>query len=224
MFQKIRKYLAFLIVFAFSTVSLTDLGVFIEDGVLEAALVERTDLALSDEDCGVENIGQDDPTYISVLEDCKETKEDCKVDEYLEPDADEWSSTEIILNESSDQEKLLDTSLEFVSFYVHKYQKLPPVYVTKKEASQLGWIGGGLGAVPDNKSIGGDYFGNYQGLLPHKTGRSYYECDIDALGSQNRGKKRLVYSNDGLVYYTEDHYETFQLLYSQWDSENLQIL
>ena len=63
--------------------------------------------------------------------------------------------------------------------------------------------------------IGGDYFGNYEGLLPAQKGRKYYECDIDTLGKSKRGAKRIIYSNDGLIYYTEDHYESFELLYGE---------
>lgn len=63
-------------------------------------------------------------------------------------------------------------------------------------------------------SIGGDRFGNREGLLPTAKGRKYYECDIDFDGTY-RGAKRIVYSNDGLIYYTEDHYESFELLYGE---------
>ena len=63
-------------------------------------------------------------------------------------------------------------------------------------------------------SIGGDRFGNREGLLPTKKGRKYYECDIDFDGGYRNGK-RIVYSNDGLIYYTGDHYESFQLLYGE---------
>ncbi|MBQ1523252.1 MAG: ribonuclease, partial [Erysipelotrichaceae bacterium] len=62
---------------------------------------------------------------------------------------------------------------------------------------------------------GGDSFANREGLLPKKSGRSYYECDIDTLGKKSRGDKRIIYSNDGLVYYTDDHYESFTLLYGE---------
>ena len=64
--------------------------------------------------------------------------------------------------------------------------------------------------------IGGDYFGNYEGILPKKNGRTYSECDIDTLDYKNRGSRRLIYSNDGLIYYTGDHYETFELI---WGTE-----
>ena len=75
------------------------------------------------------------------------------------------------------------------------------------------------GALPieagDEQCIGGDRFGNYEGLLPDAPGREYHECDIDTLHAASRGAKRIVYSNDGLIYYTEDHYESFILLYGE---------
>ena len=85
-------------------------------------------------------------------------------------------------------------------------------YITKKEAGKLGWQGGDLYKYAKGCSIGGGGFGNNEKLLPAKKGRKYFECDIDYNGGK-RGEKRLVYSNDGLIYYTEDHYETFELLY-----------
>lgn len=108
------------------------------------------------------------------------------------------------------------TSKEEVAAYLHIYGHLPGNYITKDEAKKLGWDSkeGNLGEVAPGKSIGGDYFGNYEGSLPEASGRKYYECDIDTDGSY-RGAKRIVYSNDGLVYYTEDHYETFELLYGE---------
>ncbi len=106
------------------------------------------------------------------------------------------------------------TSKEEVAAYIHAYGHLPSNYITKKEAKALGWVSseGNLDEVAPGKSIGGDYFGNYEGKLPEKSGRSYYECDIDFTGDY-RGAKRIIYSNDGLVYYTEDHYNNFEQLY-----------
>ena len=102
---------------------------------------------------------------------------------------------------------------EHVALYIHTYGHLPSNYITKKEANALGWPDEGyLKNLAPGKSIGGDYFGNYEGLLPKKKGRKYYECDIDFKG-KGRNAKRIIYSNDGLIYYTEDHYETFELLY-----------
>lgn len=107
------------------------------------------------------------------------------------------------------------TKKEDVALYLHLYGELPPNFITKKEASALGWEGGSLEPYAPGKSIGGDYFGNYEKKLPVKKGREYHECDIDTKGASKRGSKRIVYSNDGLIYYTEDHYETFELLYGE---------
>ena len=105
------------------------------------------------------------------------------------------------------------SSKDDVALYIHTYGKLPSNYITKKEAEQLGWSGGSLEPYAPGKCIGGSYFGNYEGNLPEAAGREYHECDIDTLGKKSRGAKRIVYSNDGLIYYTDDHYETFTLLY-----------
>lgn len=106
------------------------------------------------------------------------------------------------------------TSKEDVALYIHTYKHLPSNFITKNEAKELGWDSskGNLGKVAPGKSIGGDKFGNREGLLPKKSGRQYYECDIDSNGSY-RNSKRIIFSNDGLIYYTEDHYESFVLLY-----------
>lgn len=105
------------------------------------------------------------------------------------------------------------TSKEDVALYLHTYGHLPDNYITKDEARALGWQSKGtLDEVAPGKSIGGDYFGNYEGILPDEPGREYHECDIDYV-SGNRNAKRIVYSNDGNIYYTEDHYNTFEHLY-----------
>jgi len=106
------------------------------------------------------------------------------------------------------------TSKEEVALYIHLYDHLPDNYITKSEAEDLGWDSreGNLDEVAPGKSIGGNRFGNYEGLLPEKNGRKYWECDIDFDGGY-RGAKRIIYSNDGLIYYTEDHYKTFEKLY-----------
>ena len=104
------------------------------------------------------------------------------------------------------------TSKEEVALYIHEFGKLPSNYITKKEAQKLGWDSreGNLDEVAPGKSIGGDYFGNYEEILP--TNKKYHECDIDFDGGY-RGSKRIIYSDDGDVYYTEDHYKTFEKLY-----------
>ena len=107
------------------------------------------------------------------------------------------------------------TSKEDVALYLVTYGHLPENFITKKEAQALGWQGGSLEPYAPGKCIGGTYFGNYEGLLPEAPGRDYYECDIDTLGAKSRGAKRIVYSTDGLIYYTDDHYENFTLLYGE---------
>lgn len=102
------------------------------------------------------------------------------------------------------------TDKDHVAAYIHQYGHLPPNYITKKEAQALGWKDkGSLDKIAPGKSIGGDRFGNYQEQLPHKEGRTWKEADIDYIKG-NRNGKRLIYSNDGLVYYTDDHYKTFK--------------
>lgn len=99
---------------------------------------------------------------------------------------------------------------EEVAEYLYLYDQLPPNYLTKKEAMVLGWESqkGNLWEVTDKMSIGGDVFGNREGRLPKAEGRKWYECDVNYQGGY-RGEERLVYSNDGLIFYTQDHYETF---------------
>ena len=91
---------------------------------------------------------------------------------------------------------------------------MPNNFITKSEAKALGWDNkkGNLWDVAEGKSIGGDHFGNYEGLLPEEKGRKYTECDVNYNGGY-RGSERIIFSNDGLIYYTNDHYKTFTQLY-----------
>lgn len=101
-----------------------------------------------------------------------------------------------------------------VSAYIYEWEELPPNYITKNEAEDLGWQSGkgNLWEVAYGMSIGGDRFGNREGLLPE--GEEYRECDIDYQGGY-RDAKRIVYSIDDYdIYYTEDHYESFEQVYS----------
>lgn len=106
------------------------------------------------------------------------------------------------------------TDKDRVALYIHTYGHLPDNYITKAEAQKLGWDNtlGNLRKVAPGKSIGGDRFGNYEGQLPKANKRKYFECDID-YKSGKRNAKRIVFSNDGLIFYTNDHYKTFQQLY-----------
>lgn len=139
----------------------------------------------------------------------EDTDDNASEDESGAAPADEESSGTIKVEEDGTY-----TSKEEVAVYLHTYGKLPSNYITKKEAQELGWVSseGNLEEVAPGKSIGGDKFGNYDKMLPEEDGRTYQECDIDFDGGF-RNEKRIVYSNDGLIFYTEDHYETFEQLY-----------
>ncbi|MDQ7916996.1 ribonuclease domain-containing protein [Mesonia sp. MT50] len=103
------------------------------------------------------------------------------------------------------------TKANTVIAYVKKYERLPKYYLTKNEAKKRGWQPhkGNLCEVLPGKAIGGDYFGNREGRLPNRKGRKYYEADIN-YDCGGRNANRLVYSNDGLIFTTKDHYKTFQ--------------
>lgn len=155
----------------------------------------------------------------------KKRKNKKQIQESVSESADETSSQEIESTQDSTveagengsinvEENGNYTSKDDVALYIHTYGKLPLNYITKAKAQEMGWDPekGNLSDVLPGMSIGGSAFGNYEGNLPRTTGRRYFECDIDYEGGY-RGAKRLIYSNDGLVFYTEDHYKTFEQLY-----------
>ena len=107
------------------------------------------------------------------------------------------------------------TTREDVLAYLIAYGHLPSNFITKNDARAAGWEGGSLEPYCPGKCIGGDRFGNREGLLPTARGRTWTECDINTLGKKSRGAERMVFSNDGLIYYTGDHYESFELLYGE---------
>lgn len=100
--------------------------------------------------------------------------------------------------------------LEHVVLYLDAYGDLPSNYITKAEARVLGWSGGSVEQYREGAAIGGDSFGNREGILPRESGRKYTECDLNTNGQSSRGAERLVFSNDGLYFHTQDHYESFQ--------------
>ena len=144
-------------------------------------------------------------TYESVQP--AETAEDLPPAEKNEPSEDAAEPEQTAIDEDGEY-----TSKEDVALYIHTYGKLPKNFIKK---SELGWEGGSLEPYAPGRSIGGDRFGNYEGLLPEAEGRRYTECDIDTMGRSSRGAKRIVFSNDGLIYYTGDHYKSFELLYGE---------
>ncbi len=156
--------------------------------------------------------GEDGPTEVIVS--------GPGVSETVQLPEEEPAGTEPAAEEEPEEPVLLDedgtyNSAEDVSLYLYTYDHLPDNYITKDEARELGWTGGSVEQAAPGCAIGGDRFGNREGLLPKAGGRQYYECDIDTIGENSRGAKRIVWSNDGLIYYTEDHYESFTLLYGE---------
>jgi len=101
-------------------------------------------------------------------------------------------------------------SFDDVADYIKKNGKLPDNFITKDQAKALGWDPkkGNLADVAPGKSIGGDIFKNKGTPLPDAPGRVWYEADINYSGGF-RGTDRIIYSNDGLIYKTSDHYKTF---------------
>lgn len=121
-----------------------------------------------------------------------------------------FAGTDKILNKMDD-----------VSGYVAKNGKLPDNFITKADAKKLGWNpkAGNLADVAPGKSIGGDIFRNKEGLLPKIDGRVWYEADINYT-SGFRGSNRLLYSSDGLIYKTTDHYKTFTQIKQEAENAN----
>ena len=101
-----------------------------------------------------------------------------------------------------------------IADYIFEHGELPDNFITKKEAQNLGWDSSWnyVSDVAPGKSIGGDKFGNYEGRLPSKKGRQWYEADC-YYTTGKRNAYRILFSNDGLVYYTNDHYETFTQMF-----------
>ena len=106
------------------------------------------------------------------------------------------------------------TDPQAIADYLFEHGELPGNFITKDEAQELGWDSSRntLSDVAPGKSIGGDRFGNYEGRLPKAKGRKFFECDANYTGGK-RGAERIVYSNDGHVWYTKDHYETYEELF-----------
>lgn len=106
------------------------------------------------------------------------------------------------------------TSKEEVALYIHNYGHLPSNFISKTKARKAGWNSkeGNLDEVLPGMSIGGSHFNDYDRQLPEEEGRTWTECDINYQGGY-RGAERIIFSNDGLIYYTDDHYETFTQLY-----------
>lgn len=126
------------------------------------------------------------------------------------PQSSSQASSPVSTQKSAPDEHGTYDSAQDVADYLLYYHKLPENYMTKKEARKQGWENGPLHKVIPGKCIGGDVYSNFEGNLPKNS--SYHECDIDTLNAKSRGSKRLVWSDDFKIYYTKDHYETFELI------------
>lgn len=146
----------------------------------------------------------------TVTDDAEQEEQDNLQEIEEEPESEIEADTEPDQEAPAIDENGSYTTKEDVALYIHTYGKLPSNFITKKDAEKLGWSGGSLEPYAPGKCIGGNYFGNYEGLLPDG---DYKECDIDTLGRKKRGAKRIIYSDDGRIYYTDDHYESFTQLY-----------
>lgn len=189
----------------------------------------------------IQSLQQESAAEVVSAETAPDQNEDTDAAEFTSENEDTYQSEDTVLSEDAYEEEDEDSSQkpdganlndpagatgrldeygsysskEDVALYLNTFERLPDNYITKEEAEKLGWSGGSLESVAPGKCIGGNHFGNYEKKLPVEKGRKYYECDIDTLGKKSRGAKRIVYSNDGLIYYTDDHYETFTLLYGE---------
>ena len=170
-------------------------------GVSTTTLQELADAALSDETEAPES-GDQFVTAESPAESPAETPAEAPQDEAAP--ADEVSETTDTVGEHT-----YYYDVDHVVLYLDTYGHLPENYITKDEAHALGWEGGSVEVYQEGAAIGGDRFGNREGLLPNAHGRTWYECDIDYQGGY-RGKERLVFSDDGLIYYSDDHYASFE--------------
>ena len=115
-----------------------------------------------------------------------------------------------VVGHCQERQTVSPTSFHGVADHIKKHNRLPDNFITKKESKKLGWnpARGNLWEVAPGTSIGGDVFHNREKKLPVMRGRSWYEADINYKGGK-RGKDRIIFSSDGLIYKTEDHYRTF---------------
>ena len=165
----------------------------------EAAMPQSTVSESSKADeAAAEDEGQSD-----IQEDGAEIQDNLEINEVSETDSQEAISNNLPVQGGYYYDVVN------VVLYLEMYDELPPNYITKNEARALGWEGGSVEKYKEGAAIGGDHFGNREGLLPVADGRSYTECDIDTHGYSSRGSRRLIFSNDGLYFYTSDHYESF---------------
>ena len=215
-----KKLLSLLLVLVM-VLGLTGCGDELADAIIDAAIDIAID-AIDDSDEYQDTVdeiggtdGEDTYIYGEITDDVISGDTDNTVEpQVTQPVVEEPATTNGVEEELIDEDGYY-YSKEDVSLYLATYGELPDNYITKAEARDLGWSSGSVEDYAPGCAIGGDVFGNYEGLLPKAKGRIYYECDIDTNGYHSRGARRIVFSNDGLIYYTHDHYKSFELLYGE---------
>jgi len=187
----------------------------LETAVETMEIIEAVTEETADEEAEAPSMEEEAPAEELIEETAPETTEEAEPEQEEIPTETEAPEEAPVEEEEPIAEDGWYYSAGDVSLYLYTYGYLPGNFITKNEARDLGWEGGSVEAYAPGCAIGGDKFGNREGILPRADGRQYYECDIDTDGENSRGAKRIVFSNDGLIYYTEDHYETFTLLYGE---------
>ncbi|UWX60884.1 ribonuclease N [Chryseobacterium oranimense] len=119
------------------------------------------------------------------------------------------SSSQNTNGKSSPQSVDQLTAEKTVINYVKQNHRLPDYYITKNEARKLGWNAskGNLCEVLPGRAIGGDKFGNRENQLPQ--GEKYYEADVN-YSCGNRNADRIIFTRNGDVYLTKNHYKSFE--------------
>ena len=99
-------------------------------------------------------------------------------------------------------------------FWLAHYGKLPDYYISKEELYALGWKGSKtISSKAPGKMVFGGVYNNDDGHLPSALGRIWYEADINYYKGR-RNQHRILFSNDGLIFVTYDHYQTFYEIYT----------
>lgn len=175
-----------------------------QSGNLEDTQTEDGQIESDSEEYINESAANPEEEYLD-LESANLSEEDFVEDSYVEEES-LGAFEDVSIEEGGSY-----TTKEEVALYIYTYGELPANFITKSEAQDLGWVSkeGNLWDVAPGMSIGGDRYGNYEQILPDG---KYKECDINYNGGY-RGDERIVYSADGYIYYTDDHYESFTQLY-----------
>ena len=151
---------------------------------------------------------KDELTPYTKLEEYQKPKENSKKDtrnsDIKNSEKHSKSSGSFEIDELTSEKVVLD-------YLKANNNRLPDYYITKKQAKQEGWVAskGNLCDVLPGRAIGGDKFTNREKNLPAEKGRQYYEADLN-YNCGRRNADRVVFSNDGLIFVTKDHYKSFK--------------